>query len=222
MLATFNLGVALIETNFNLAPTPREIPTDSRERFKSYVIGQKEGLISFLESPNQQNVDSQITEVADEVGNLKPVRNIDITRALMDEFILKEKEGYNPRFVAYGGKVLFLMPHQSLITAELALGAVLQRDICQYLSRPVLDMFFELLAESFGLKGRLNRKYFYDKFLPADFMEATQRVSPFLGSFAIGRTKRLIDVFRNSEIPLIYDQKVDNKKDKFDPNSYPD
>lgn len=194
-----DLGLKLIVANIDFAPEPKDIPSNLRGEFVRLFTLLSREIIKTYYKDHIISVEKKKTRFADN-KKLPSLKNIDIATFFLEELINKvsDEPKYNPRVVAVGGAVLFILPHQSIFNPELTMGRGMQTDINNYFSRPVIETYFELLCEQYGMKFKPEFIY-QNGFLTKAFQESVERGKSVFGNRSFNSS---FDLYLRSGIPM--------------------
>lgn len=212
MKAAINLGMTISGINFDLVPKAVDISDNLKPKFVDWIIDGHNTLIANWQTEFSESILKSQTEIP-EVGS---VANIELAKAIVPSLLNGRNENYHPRIVAYGGKVLLILPHQSLDTVEIDIGTQFHNDIYGYLAEPVIGKFLDLLTGRYGVKSikETYLKWFRQKYS----REQAIRVAPILHLLGLDDSSVLFDAYKDSRIPILLAQ---SKKGRLNTERYP-
>lgn len=209
-----SLGIKLISANLYLIPEPMDIEGDAKSRVRTLMD----------RYVDKQFLASLETEFAEETSAHKveiPGRgfatHLELTRAVIRSLVNCDIPTYSPRFVAVGGKVCLVLPHQNLNSAELVMGTVFNTEIFSYLAEPVVEKFFQAYRATYGIDDL--SKEVLKIFLGADFHPMVTRAAYNLHLLKLKDQRATFDAYRSSRLPLII---VQAKGKKINTEVYPE
>lgn len=82
-----------------------------------------------------------------------PVTDIEKVRNIIFAALDKDGQDEKPRFVASGGRILALLPGQTLTTAEFSTGNEFNAQIRAFLAIPIIQKFIDLMGNNFMTSG---------------------------------------------------------------------
>ncbi|MDO8618902.1 MAG: hypothetical protein Q7R49_03050 [Candidatus Daviesbacteria bacterium] len=201
-LAQFGLGMALIPTNLRLSVKPVDLEGDLKNKVLGWIKTNSEVLLETLESAYSSEVSVNNTEIPTETDNTVKVPNIELARAGFLG-LFEGREGYQPRVIASGARLALVLPHQNLITAEIATGVNFEQNIYYYLCEPVINTFFNLLATEYSIASRDKDKIIRGYVTP-DFYSRIENIKPTLFRLGLKNPSLVFDANKNSDFAEIY------------------
>lgn len=156
IVSASTLGIKLIGINMELIPKPVEIPADLKPKVQEKMKTDT-GKHLFEPLAKETKDDLEVDQVS-----------LEVTAAVIKALIDCDRPDYQPRFIALGGKVVLVLPHQSLQTYEFPIGLTSDHDITNYLTGRVLTRFFRGFGSVYGIKPT-------EVLLPAGYQESVKR-----------------------------------------------